>query len=100
MADIPPDLVCLDQERFLLVVPVSLPADLRIAAVRLTFAAAGQEQDNGYGAICLCGLDAEIPRPRTCREVASALITKVSRLLMVDPWTALFVIASRVTGQS
>jgi hypothetical protein len=59
-ADIPGNLWCLDQQRFLLVIPASLAADQRAAIARRAFAEAGQSQD-ADGVICVCGLEAEMP---------------------------------------
>jgi hypothetical protein len=60
-ADIPGNMWCLDRQRFLLVIPSSLPAGQRAAIARQAFREAGQEQDQ-TSVVCLCGLEAELPR--------------------------------------
>lgn len=53
--------VCLDERRYLMVVSDTLSDDDRHAAACEAFALAGQEQPAGGPAICLCGLEADIP---------------------------------------
>lgn len=62
-ANLPRDRGCLDERRFLLVIPVSLSRDERAELARKIFAEAGMEQDDQdtHSVTCLCGLDVPMP---------------------------------------
>jgi hypothetical protein len=66
MADLPPNIGCFDEKRFLLVIPSSLTPGERTALARKIFEDAGMEQDDDE-VVCPCGLIAEFPREARAR---------------------------------
>jgi hypothetical protein len=98
-ADIPGNLWCLDRQRFLLVIPSSLPADQRAVVARQAFCEAGQEQDEDC-VICLCGLEAELPRdtsPGPSRFLSMEFLGPAARRL-ASPGVLIRLWDGRATG--
>jgi hypothetical protein len=65
-ADLPRNVGCLDERRFLLVIPSSLNQGDRAALARNIFEEAGMDQA-GDSVFCLCGLEAEFPHEARTR---------------------------------
>jgi hypothetical protein len=84
-ADLPRATECLDERRFVLVIPESLTEREQLALARRVFAEAGMEQCDD-GVTCLCGLEADFPSEPP-RDVTCKLNAALMRLSPVWRYT-------------